>query len=306
MKRCLHFLNLSLLTKIIFALFVIGTDKGIKVKDKKQLALAPVPMGLVRSALFGTARFNGERIESGSIAAHHVLGTKIAYKGPRLNQLHAIVWQSILLLTKEQGSCVVRVSGDRLIDMLGMSSRSGTNRDLILHRLEDLVGATVRYQTDTHQYFGTMLVGALRHEKTGHFEIEINPKVMGLLGNEVICNDLERKVALGKNQLALWLHDYISSHKVIYPISVDELRVLSGSEKELKKFRYELKKSMDIVSTGNDPLVKSWAINGDDKLTAEKGATKVVLIPKSTDMKIAQVRKRNLIDQARNQRVNPL
>ncbi|MDP4309741.1 hypothetical protein Q7W57_15180 [Stenotrophomonas geniculata] len=304
MKRCPHFLSLSLLTKIVFALFVDLIDKGIKMLDKKQLA--PVPMGLVRSALFGTARFTGERIESGSIAAHHVLGTKIAYKGPRLNQLHAIVWQSILLLTREQGSCVVRVSGDRLIDMLGMSSRSGTNRDLILQRLEDLVGATVRYQTDTHRYFGTMLVGALRHEKTGHFEIEINPKVMDLLGNEVICNDLERKVALGKNQLALWLHDYISSHKVIYPISVEELRVLSGSEKELKKFRYELKRSMAIVSTGNGPLVKSWAINGDDKLTAEKGATKVVLIPKSADMKIAQDRKRNLIDQARNQRVNPL
>lgn len=267
-------------------------------------SLAPIPLGLVRSALFGTTKNTFQSTGGQMVAAHNVLGTKIAYKGPVLNQYHSTLWQSIMLLSREQRSNVVSVSGDRLMKLNGMSSRSSNNREILMQRLGNMVGATIQYQTLRHKYLGTLLVGATRDEMTGHFEVEINRKMIDLLGDEVLYNNLERKIALGGNQIARWLHDHFSSHQKIYPVSVIELYELSGSNMVLKKFRYELRKSLNLLKTGQDPLLKSWAIDKNDKVTAEKSNTKVVLIPHTEKYRDWKASKDVAVHKARNMKAD--
>ena len=259
----------------------------------------PVPMGLLRSALFSVSILPEKkqqvlpllndfpvRIDGG------VLGASLKYSGPRLSQRHSLVWQALICAATAIGvkdNARFLVPAAQLLSLIGSETDDQHQRERLWRSLTDLTKAHIAYSSKRVDYAGALVASVARDKSrqskeevaTGWLSISLNIDLIAYLSNEVLFNDLKRKSKLSKNYLACWLHDYIASHQAPPPKSVEAIRMECGSTtKQLPAFRYRLKEAMGRLTGGNDALVKSWSIDGQDRLVVERKAITVVkLLP---------------------------
>lgn len=270
----------------------------------------PVPLGLARSALFGVARPNGLESVQRSIAIAPLRGCLLRYSGPQLCQHHALLWQAILQAATEQGATggqPLTIAADSLLRTMGGKGNDTEQRARVWRWLNDLTAARIEYSTITHDYTGPLIFEVLRLKPSGLLSVRLNPTLHHLIGNEVLRNDLARKARLGRNMLALWLHDYIATHLRPPPEPIAMLRDLCGSPLALPQFRQRLRGALDLLMRGGDALVLSWCIDHRDRLIIEKRPTRVVILPPQAaqakqDASNRQRGKQAEIDRARQQR----
>ena len=244
-----------------------------------------VPLGLLRSPLFpvGCVNDHGAIVyiyaRPMPIAAQR--GEKLAYRGPRLNQQHALAWQAVLLAAEGidamDGRAFV-VSPDMLLRDMGGKGGDRSQRERLARWLADLTRARIDYTTRLQRYAGPLL-GGVEHTDNGRLSLRLDPELRNILRNEVLRNDLARKARLGLFSLALWLHDYIATHLRPPADSVERLRMLSGSSLKLPQFRIRLRAALKLLKAGPDPLVIEGAIDRFDRLIISKKAeTRVVIL----------------------------
>lgn len=270
-----------------------------------------VPLGLARSALFSVSRHSGGKsVDNEAIAITPLRGSRLSYSGPRLNQYHALVWQAVIqaatadkVITDEPFS----VSADALLRAMGGQGNDSKQRERLWRWLRDLTGARIEYSTIAHDYAGPLVFEAARDKAKQRLVIRLNPRLIQLLGNEVLENDLARKAALGRNLLALWLHDYYATHLRPPANSVATLHAWCGSPLALPQFRQRLRPALDLLGRGSHPLLLCWAIDRRDRVIVEKAATLVKILGKRV-VTAKQVgahyenRKRDDIEQAQKRR----
>lgn len=256
----------------------------------KEDIYSKIPLGLARSALFGTSMAaKSERVEihleDTSLAVQKLRATKVSYTGPVLNQHHSLLWQSIISAYIEQKTDSIEISGNELLRRMGNKSTCSQMHSRLIKMLRDLRSGEISYQTATHDYMGGLVSGVKiarvnvgTRVRKGNITITINNELSKLFDDEVLVNDLTRKVALGNNQLALWLHDFIATHKVVPPISLLELKRLARSGFELKKFKFEVKKALVVLSSPECGLVTGFSINKHNVLSVSKNRTNVVIL----------------------------
>jgi hypothetical protein len=270
----------------------------------------PVPLGLARSALFGVSRPGGAEIVQRSIAIAPLRGSRLLYSGPQLCQHHALLWQAVLQAAAEQGTTddqPLTIAADSLLRAMGGKGNDSEQRARVWRWLKDLTAARIEYSTITHDYAGPLVFEVLRLKPSGLLSVRLNPTLHHLIGDEVLRNDLARKARLGRNLLALWLHDYIGTHLRPPPEPVAMLRNLCGSPLALPQFRQRLRAALDLLTRGDDALVLSWSIDRRDRLIIEKRPTRVVILPpQAAQAKQAAAqhhgRKQAEVDRARQQR----
>ena len=270
----------------------------------------PVPLGLARSALFGVARPGGGEIAQHAIAIAPLRGARLRYSGPRLSQHHALLWQAVLQAANEQGITgdqPLTIAADALLRAMGGKGDDSQQRARVWRWLKDLTAARIEYNTITHDYAGPLVFEVLRLKPSGMLSVRLNPALFHLIGDEVLRNDLARKARLGRNLLALWLHDYIGTHLRPPTEPVATLRDLCGSPLALPQFRQRLRVALDLLKQGPDPLLTAWSIDRRDQLTVEKRPTRVVILPPQVGQaRQAGIqhhqRKRGEIEQARQRR----
>jgi hypothetical protein len=232
------------------------------------------------------------------------------YTGPRLTQQHAVLWQALILEHRARGGFdseqPLRIRQADLIRAIGASDTSTKTRKWIWDKLQDLQQAIVETNSPKHPRYSGQLVGEVRKdEQTGAFEIHLPAQLSVLLSDELAFIDLNRKVGFKRNQLACWLHDFISTqHNTLYfPFAVDELRKLSGSPLALRQFRPRLRVALALLQTGPDPLVLSARINDADQLVFTKSHTKVLMKREVADPIIeARYRKLDRVEEALERR----
>lgn len=246
-----------------------------------------MPIGLLRSSLFAV----GCPDEHGTIiyickrpmpmAAQR--GEKLAYRGPPLNQHHALAWQAVLLAAEGKDAMDGRafeVSPDFLLRLMGRKGGDRSQRARLSNLLMDLMRARIHYTTRLSKYTGPLLANLrITIKPRGRFVLELDPKLREILRNEVLRNDLVRKARLGSNTLALWLHDYLATHLRPPQEPVDRLRILSGSRLNLAQFRIRLRAAVALLKGGPDPLIIAGGIDQFDRLVIEeKAPTRVVIL----------------------------
>ena len=259
----------------------------------------PIPMGLLRSALFSVSILPEKKQQAlpllNDFPVHidgGVLGASLKYSGPRLSQRHSLVWQAVICAATANGvkdNSRFLVPADQLLSLIGSEADDQHQRERLWRSLIDLTKAHIAYSSKRIDYAGALVASAARDRSreskeevaTGWLWISLNSDLIAYLSNEVLFNDLKRKSKLSKNYLACWLHDYIASHKAPPPKSVESIRKECGSTtKQLPAFRYRLKEAMNRITEGNDALVISWSIDGQDRLVVERKAkTDVKLLP---------------------------
>lgn len=235
-------------------------------------AVRGVPNGVLRSALFG-AIAKGRRpfLQREVIAS--LDGITILFTGPRLDQADMDVWDQCLHLARVSGLGVrIEFSAGGFLRSIARA-RSGQNIEWLKNALARLAASVVEITVRGRgSYFGAMIHDGARDE-SGHYAIQINPAIVALYGADGWTGiDWERRQALRGQPLAQWLHGFYSSHNVAYPMKVETIRKLCGSNNDqLDGFRRDLRDSLGLLC---DATGWGWSVDDADlvRVSRSEGA----------------------------------
>ena len=240
-------------------------------KNVVQLPLWPepvraVPNGFLRSALFGAIAKGRRRYINGEDLAA-IDGVTIRYKGERLDQGDLDVWESVLhaVRLQEMGS-QCRVTSYSLLKLMGKTD-TGKNRTTLHNRIERLVANAVTVKQGRYTYIGGLIRFAAKDEETQEWVIELDEKLRPLFAVDQFTQvEWGVRHALDGHQLAQWLHGFYASHAKPFPLKVETLHRLCGSEAGLMSdFAKKLRKALAAVARASAAHGEgfSYDIRGD-------------------------------------------
>lgn len=236
-----------------------------------QLPLWPVgvravPNGFLRSALFGAIAKGRRRYVNGEDLAA-VDGVTIRYKGERLDQGDLDVWESVLHAVRLQdlgGQC--RLTSYRLLKLMGKTD-TGKNRATLQNRIERLVANAVTVKQGRYTYIGGLIRFAAKDEQTQEWLIELDEKLRPLFADDQFTQvEWGVRHALDGRQLAQWLHGFYASHAEPFPMRMETLLKLAGSEDTNRRSAQQtLRKALDAVAEASEAHGEgfSYGIRGD-------------------------------------------
>ena len=127
---------------------------------------------------------------------------------------------------------------------------TGKNRVTLQNRIERLVANALTVKQGRYTYIGSLIAGAAKDEETQEWVIELDEKLRPLFAADQFTQiewDVRRE--LNGQQLAQWLHGFYASHAKPFPMKVETLLKLSGSENdEPRSNRQKLRKALDAVT----------------------------------------------------------
>lgn len=263
-----------------------------------------IPFAFARSALFRPAERVGKVLGNVVIPAADDYRIELNYSGPELTPFHALAWQALVALAYRDNKGTDAPLTIRLIDVLRAMGRTSiqTHAKRWLRRLlDDLTLARVAVTSRRHAFQGVLLDGLL-DLGNGRVTVFFSNAMTDLLADEVVQMPMASKQGLGAYPLALWLHDYIATHKAVYEVPIKTLHRLAGSCLELGTFRLRLRKALDKLRASGG-LLERYTL--DDKgLTLHKAKTRVVLLPAAARAaRHGQGRVASSAGQARQQRM---
>ena len=225
-----------------------------------------VPNGFLRSALFGAiAKGKRRYIDGEELAA--VDGVTIRYKGERLDQGDLDVWESVLhavRLQKLGSKC--RVTSYALLKLMGKTD-TGKNRATLHARIERLVANAVTVKQGRYTYIGGLIRFAAKDEETQEWVIELDAKLRPLFAADQFTQvEWAVRHELNGKPLAQWLHGFYASHAKPFPLKVETLHRLCGSEAQtMRFFAADLRKNLEAVTEANAMHGEgfSYEIHGD-------------------------------------------
>ena len=216
-----------------------------------------VPNGFLRSALFGAIAKGRRRYINGEDLAA-IDGVTIRYKGERLDQGDLDVWESVLhaVRLQELGS-QCRITSYALLKLTGKTD-TGKNRATLHERITRLRANAVEVKQGRYTYIGGLIAGAAKDEETQEWVIELDVKLRPLFAADQFTQvEWAVRHALDGQPSAQWLHGFYASHAKPFPLKVETLHKLCGSEAALMSdFAKTLRKALDAV-------VKASAAHGE-------------------------------------------
>ena len=223
-------------------------------KNVVQLPLWPepvraVPNGFLRSALFGAIAKGRRRYINGEDLVA-VDGVTIRYKGERLDQGDLDVWESVLhaVRLQELGS-QCRVTSYALLKLMGKTD-TGKNRATLQTRIERLVANAVTVKQGRYTYIGGLIRFAAKDEETQEWVIELDEKLRPLFAADQFTQiEWAVRHELDGKPLAQWLHGFYASHAKPFPMRMETLLKLAGSEDaNPRSAQQTLRKALDAVA----------------------------------------------------------
>ena len=207
-----------------------------------------VPNGVLRSALFGAIK-KGARPYLECQEIHAQEGIAIRYTGARLDQGDLDVWETVMHISRSQAlgdEC--RVTAYSLLKALGKTD-TGKNRNTLNRRLSRIKATGLDVKVGRYSYEGSLIDEVYRDEDSREYVIFLNPKLRVLFEPDQFTQiEWAVRHKLDGKPLAQWLHGYYSSHAKPYPVKVETLHKLCGSEAELRRFRQTLCNALTDVS----------------------------------------------------------
>lgn len=240
-------------------------------RNIEQLPLWPepvraVPNGFLRSALFGAIRKGRRRYLKGEPLAA-IDGIEIRYTGERLDQGDLDVWESVLhaVRLQELGS-QCRLTSYALLKLMGKTD-TGKNRATLHDRITRLRANALEVKQGRYTYIGGLIAGAAKDEETQEWVIELDAKLRPLYAADQFTQvEWAVRHSLDGQPLAQWLHGFYASHAKPFPLKVETLHRLCGSEATLMSdFAKTLRKALDAVSEASEVHGEGfrYAIRGD-------------------------------------------
>jgi hypothetical protein len=250
--------------------------------------MVPTPNCIVRSALFGIVKRGCRRRveEYETLPSYGVNGWTIRWRGVRLDQADADVWFYLIRKACEISSdflngqeldlktISVKFTRNGLLKAINRS-KGGQNRkwlDQSITRLRDC-DVQVEGPNGSPRESATLL-GRRNEDDASDMEIvEIDVNLAKLLGNNLTLVDFQKRLSLGQDQLAKWLHGFLSSHKgPIYPVRITTLHALVASPLPIPVFRQRVESALNKISD----VVEGYEVSG----RGDSAVFKIKLAPK--------------------------
>lgn len=249
-------------------------------------AVRGVPNSILRGALFGVSTTREYHKTRTVIAS--VEGYEIRFKGESFNQTDLDLWEMLLHLARLQPlGTEVEFTANSLLQELERGT-SGKEHEDLKEQLMRLIGGVVEITSSKEKkaFAGALVSGYSRDDETGRYVVKFNKDMSKLYGEGYTGIDWAERQALGKNNLAKWLHGHYASHAKPFPYKVKTLMELCGSTtKRLSDFRTKLRAALaQLVEVG---AIKSWSIDQKTDLV------EVVNVPSQTQIKhLAKAKKK--------------
>lgn len=219
-------------------------------------------------------------------------GVEIRYTGQRLDQGDLDTYESVLHTVRLQAMgelCRFKAYG--LLKLMGKTD-TGKNRETLYKRLVRLRANAIEIKQGRHTYVGGLIDGAFKDEETQEWLVMLNPRLQALFAPDQFTQvQWSVRQALDGHQLAQWLHGFYASHAKPFPLKIETLHKLCGSEAGLMSdFAKKLRKALDAVAEASSANGEgfSYDIRGD-LVHVEKqaqGAQRRHLIKKATKPRI--------------------
>ena len=233
-----------------------------------QLPLWPEPKrgainAVLRSALFAAISGQRRKYMDRKVLIATQDGVTIRYSGGQLDQADLDVWEQTLHLGRTQAlgtECYFTAHG--FLKAMGrQTGKSG--HEWLMSSLARLAGAVVEITSGERTYFGTLIDGGVRDERSGRYVVQINPKLAKFYGRSQWTQlDWEQRQQLRGKPLALWLMGFYASHARPHPLTVAYLHKLSGSQtKQLKHFKQNLAGALNQLVRGG--AIEAFEIRDD-------------------------------------------
>ena len=225
-----------------------------------------VPNGVLRSALFGAIKKGPRKLlERQEIASQDDI--EMFYTGARLDQGDLDVWESVLHLCRDQAmGSQCRFTGYIMLRLLGMTD-TGKNRATLHTRVERLRANAITIRQGRYTYIGGLVDEAYKDEDTHEYVVILNAKLRPFFdGDQFTQIDWHVRHALAGQPLAQWLHGYYASHAQPFPVKMETLLKLSGSENETtRSSSQKLRKALDALTAASNANEQpfSYEIRGD-------------------------------------------
>jgi TrfA protein len=235
-------------------------------------AARPVVNDVARSALFTCVQGKDRQMYKQRLLAT-VEGVEIRFTGEQWNQDdHDLLMQVVHMAAKVPLGAYALLAGHAILQGLGRQT-SGREYAQLRDDLERLVAGTVSLRNTTRkvEYIGHLIEKAVQHETSRHWLIMLNPDLRALYGpSTYTLVDWAQRLRLRGKDLARWLHAYLATHAVPFPVKVATLRDLSGSRTTaLWKFRQRLRHALaDLQDFG---VLSAWEIDDTDLVHVARG-----------------------------------
>lgn len=210
------------------------------------------PNSFLRSSLFSAICDKDRKYKKKEILFAQN-GTSIRFTGEQLNQEDLTLWETLLHITRSQplGNICEFTSYEILKAMNTTTGKADYER--LYSGITRLAACLVSITYDHVNYFQSLIEGGERDEITGRYKIRINRDLIKLYGNSnwsVI--DWEKRLQLKRKPLAQALLGYYSCHKTPFPVSIEFLHKLSGSNNmDLIDFKRKVKAALnELVKIG--------------------------------------------------------
>lgn len=228
------------------------------------------PNAFLRGALFSATQGRNRRMCEREIVAA-LEGYEIRYTGIQLTQADLSLWEALLNLARsnplgEEAS----FTAYEILKQLGKGT-SKTDYESLKKALARLRSADVEITVKGDKtYFGPLCgISGELDEKTDQYRFRFSGGLMMLFGSGWSKLDFEQRLEIKGKPLALWLHGLYSSHASPYPMKVETIHKLCGSETtSMRVFKQLLKKAHeDLIAVG---LLKSFEIENDTVTVKKK------------------------------------
>jgi hypothetical protein len=221
------------------------------------------PNTFLRGALFAAIQGKERRALKGELLACQK-GQSVRFTGWQLDQSDLDVWEQAAELARSHplgNVCHFKITA--FLRALGRNTGK-SDREWLKNSFRRLMAAGVEITYDRYTYGGAMLE-FFQDEDADAYVIRLNPTILNMYKAGWTAIDWATRKKLRRKPLALWLHGWLSSNAENYPVKVETLHSLSGSQtKDLKKFRQNLRAAIDQLKDAG--IITAWNIDPDSDL----------------------------------------
>lgn len=225
--------------------------------------LRAAPNEVLRSSIFGIVR-RGRRAYVREMLIPSPEGYKISYTGERLDQADLDIWLQFLHMARgKKQSDEIRFSIRCFLKQIGRNVGK-SDYNWIERRITTMIASATRIEDKNGRVLiSGGLVSCFGFDPmTSEAIVKLNEHVRKLFGNYTLIRWSDR-LSLGSDQLAKWLHAYYSTHANPYPLKVETILRLCGSEAQtLRYFRAKLRGALDTLKRYG--FLLEWKIDAQD------------------------------------------
>ncbi|MBI1919725.1 MAG: replication initiator protein A [Geobacter sp.] len=226
-----------------------------------------MPNEILRSALFNCRNRKQPRKFLKDVEIAVIGDGQVIYRGEELRQDDELVWLHLMHLAKKLplGACV-DFTPYSFVKALGWPIK-GQNYERLRICLSRMQATAIRIQSKRLGCFiSVSLIHKFRskneqNENLSRWEVWVGEEMRLLFDEDFLTRvnwEIRKSLPDG---IASKLFGYWASHRQPFPVKIDTLLKLCGSEMSPKHFKAELKKSLDLL--GKSGFLDSWELKED-------------------------------------------